>query len=349
VVVIFGKNQRLGHLGPSRKELRQAVAVGCNHRPDLAGAGHPPVQFRRVVGKILVQLLPTLAAGAFILHPHPPALLNGAALLGNPGANAVHLAIHIHPISHRPLAGIFHHQVLIEKAKGLLAGGGGQPDQVGIEIFQHLPPEVVNGAVAFIGDDEIVIFNRQPGVVGHRLLGLAAQRRLRLPQRALLVGSVKLSLARKHRKQPLDGGDVHLADIIQHIGLEMLHVVQLGKFASIIGGDKLVKLLERLPPQVVAVHQKEHALRPGVLDQPVDEIDRRKGLAAARRHLNQRPRAVRRKRLLQVGDCLYLRRPQIGGEQRKLLWHFAQASPQRIGLGQPISQRLRAVKSKNPP
>ena len=32
---------------------------------------------------------------------------------------------------------------------------GGQSDQERVEIFQHLPPEVVNGPVALIDDDEI--------------------------------------------------------------------------------------------------------------------------------------------------------------------------------------------------
>jgi hypothetical protein len=50
---------------------------------------------------------------------------------------------------------VFHHQVLIEEAEGLLVGRGGKTDDMGVEIFQHLTPEMVNGAVAFVGDDDV--------------------------------------------------------------------------------------------------------------------------------------------------------------------------------------------------
>ena len=35
----------------------------------------------------------------------------------------------------------------MEKAEGLLVGRGGETDEVGIEVFQHLRPEVVDGPV----------------------------------------------------------------------------------------------------------------------------------------------------------------------------------------------------------
>ena len=79
-----------------------------------------------------------------------------------------------------------------------------------------------------------------------------------------------------------------LAHRVEHVGLQVLHVVQLGELAAVVGGDVLVELVERLLAQVVAVHQEQHALRPGELDQAVDEGDRGEGLAAAGRHLDQR-------------------------------------------------------------
>ena len=90
---------------------------------------------------------------------------------------------------------------------------------------------------------------------------------------------------------------MHLADVVQQVGLQVLHVVQLGELAPIVRGDELVELLEGLPAQVVAVHQEEHAPRFGVLDQPVDKVDRGEGLAAAGGHLDQGAGGRRRRRL----------------------------------------------------
>ena len=168
--------------------------------------------------------------------------------------------------------------------------------RIGVEILQHLPPQVVDGAVALVGDDEIVVLHRDARVVAHFLLGLSCQGAFRFPQRGFLVGRVKLRFAAQHGVQALDGGDVHLADIVQDVGLQVLDVVQLGELAPVVGGDELVELLEGLAAQVVAVHQEEHPPGFGVLDQAVDEVDRGEGLAAAGRHLDQGARAGRRRR-----------------------------------------------------
>jgi hypothetical protein len=51
--------------------------------------------------------------------------------------------------------GVGRHDVLIEKAQGVFRGRGGEADQEGIEVFQDLAPEIVDGAVALVGDNEI--------------------------------------------------------------------------------------------------------------------------------------------------------------------------------------------------
>ena len=50
---------------------------------------------------------------------------------------------------------VFHDQVLVEEADRLLARRGRQADEMGVEIFQHLPPDGVDGAVALVDDDEV--------------------------------------------------------------------------------------------------------------------------------------------------------------------------------------------------
>ena len=49
---------------------------------------------------------------------------------------------------HRLLVIVLHHQVLVKEAKRLLRGGSSQANQVGVEVFQHLAPEVVDPLVA---------------------------------------------------------------------------------------------------------------------------------------------------------------------------------------------------------
>jgi len=44
-------------------------------------------------------------------------------------------------LGHRLLVIVLHHQVLVEEAEHLLGRGGGQANQVGVEVFQHLEPE----------------------------------------------------------------------------------------------------------------------------------------------------------------------------------------------------------------
>ncbi len=109
---------------------------------------------------------------------------------------------------------------------------------------------------------------------------------------------------------------MHLADRVERVRLQVLDVVQLGELAPVIGGAVLVELLERLPAQVVAVHQEQHPFGFGEFDQPVDETDRGVGLARAGRHLDQGARFVLGERMLQVGDGLDLRLPQPGGVER---------------------------------
>ncbi len=81
------------------------------------------------------------------------------------GANAVHVVVDVDAVGHGLLVRVFHDQVLIEEAEGLLIGRGGEADEVGIEVFQHLRPEVVDGPVALVGDDDVEGLNGNGGIV----------------------------------------------------------------------------------------------------------------------------------------------------------------------------------------
>ena len=131
---------------------------------------------------------------------------------------------------------------------------------------------------------------------------------------------------------------------VEHVAREALDVVQLGKLAPVVRRDVLLELVERLPAQVRAIHQKQHALRAPEFDQPVDGRDRRERLAAAGRHLDERAWAILRERPFKIGHGLDLRAPQPGCDQRR---HVLQASAQRHRLRGPLGQRLWPVKRKH--
>jgi hypothetical protein len=80
-----------------------------------------------------------------------------------------------------------HDEVLLEEAEGLFGRRGSEADERGVEVFEHLPPEIVDGAVAVIplrglrslrfafgvgaialggvGDDEVEFLDGERGVV----------------------------------------------------------------------------------------------------------------------------------------------------------------------------------------
>ncbi len=56
--------------------------------------------------------------------------------------------------------------VLMEEAECLRTGGGGEADQVGVEVFEDLTPHAVDGPVALVDDDEVEVLDRNVRVVG---------------------------------------------------------------------------------------------------------------------------------------------------------------------------------------
>ena len=143
-------------------------------------------------------------------------------MLGNLGANVVGIGVDIDSVGHRLLVVVFHHQVLLEEAEGLLGGGRGQADEEGVEVFQHLPPQVVDGAVTLVGDDEVEGLDGNIGVVLHRRrltvhdVGVKAGKLLQLRVQLLPL---------EQRIDPLNGGDTDAAHRFNVAGLEELDVV----------------------------------------------------------------------------------------------------------------------------
>lgn len=90
----------------------------------------------------------------------------------------------------------------------------------------------------------------------------------------------------------LDGRDGDLADGIDAARSKHLDVVEVRKFAAVVGGGELLEFVNGRAAEVAVVDEEEDALGPGVLDEAVGLGDRGEGLAGAGGHLDERSRAV---------------------------------------------------------
>ena len=163
-------------------------------------------------------------------------------LLCDLGADAVDVEVHVHAIGHGLVVAVLHDEVLVEEADGLAGGRGGEADQESVEVEQHLAPQVVDGAVALVHDDEVEELGRNAGVVDHvgrfALPGLGGVER-----RAFLVAGIELGLAFQHRVEALDGGDDDFGGEVERVRTEPLHGVEHRKLARIVGGLEVGELV----------------------------------------------------------------------------------------------------------
>src|SRR5579863_7138115 len=133
-------------------------------------------------------------------------------MLADQGADAIYLEPDIHAVGDRLLVVVLHEQVMIEEAESLYGRCGSQADSEGIEIFQHLPPQVVDGTMAFVGDDEVEGLDGKGGVIGDRDRLVLEQGGFKT--RLLLQFRVDF-LSLQHCVETLNSGDANLADIIE--------------------------------------------------------------------------------------------------------------------------------------
>ena len=143
----------------------------------------------------------------------------------------------------------------------------------------------------------------------------------------LLARLVEFLFALEDGVKPLDRGNRDLTGGVEGIRAQVLDVVLVGELVLGVGTVELLELFEGLPAQVGAIHEKEDALGPGVLDQPVTEVAGNKGLPGAGGHLDQGAGPVLRQRLLQIADGLDLRGPE---GPRIELWYLAKVGPELL-------------------
>ena len=309
VAVVLGEDQRLGDFRPARKEVgEEPVAERADDGADLVAGDDAAVELAGVVGDVVVGPFPAAPARlpVAVLDHRVGRRLDGGALAGDPGADVVDLEVDVDAVGDRAPVVVLHHQVLVEEPEGLLRRRRGEPDEEGVEVLQHLPPDGVDGAVAFVDDDDVEVLRRAGRVVDDRQR-FARRRGGRLELRRRLVVRRERGLALQHRIEALDRGDDHLAGRADRVRRQPLDGVQLGEPAVVVRGAEALELLLGLLAEVAPVDEEQHAARAGVADEAVDRRDGGDRLAGAGGHLDQRARMAAPERPLQVGHRLDLR------------------------------------------
>ena len=258
--------------------------------------------------------------------------LDFAAGLGDLGFDDVNLVAHVDAVGHGFFVAVVADDIFSEKAVGAVIGGGSQANQAGVEVIEHLLPQVVDGAVAFVDEDEIEEF-------GGHLLGIDnRQGRFGLRQlgRVDLFGGFVEFGALEDGVKALDSADADLAIFGDVGGLQALDVVELGEFAVIVKRHIRHHFLLGLFAQVFGIHQKQDALGMGVFEQPVNGRNGGVGLASASGHLDERPGAVSLEGFFEVGDGGFLAIAQAKFFCRKVVWiewrDVLQAPTQAVSL-----------------
>ena len=255
-ISVFGTSLRPGNISG------QFVAEGANDGADLVGVDDGTVELLGTIGEVLVLDLPALSAGqALALFD----LLAGLKLAAVPRPfriNDVDLVADIDAVGNGLLMGVLADDVLLEKSVGAVVRRRGQADEIGVEVFEDLTPEVVNRAVAFVDDDEVeklgwnlvVIDNR------HRFFWLNHFRRI-----DLFDGFVQL-LALQERIHALDGADADLAVLGDVRRFETPDVVELGEFPVVVTGHVSHAFLLGLFAQMLGIYEKENPLGVSVFE-----------------------------------------------------------------------------------
>ena len=226
------------------------------------------------------------------------------------------------------------------------AGVAVRPDEKGVEVFEHLPPEIVDGAVALVGDDEIEFLDRHGGVVGDVAGARAAEGGGEL-RAGKVVGALREFFAAQDRVEPLDGADGDAAHVVDVRRGEVLDVVKLGEKTARVRRAVAVELVAGLLAEVRAVHEEEDAAGAGVFDQAIGERAGGEGLARAGRHVDERARSVLGEGFFEAGDGFDLAIAHAIRRQRVQRRHLCETGAQRVRFGDPLGERLRAMKGED--
>lgn len=295
----------------------RATLAGCPCRSaPLVGDDNGAVELGFGDGLFFVLDGPAFLAGEAVALLVVEAGVELGAALGDLGLYPVDVVADVDAIGDGLDVGVFGDEVAVEEAEGGFAGGGGEADEEGVEVVENLPPEVVDGAVAFIDDDDVEGFDGDGGVVGDGerfVAGCAGAVQL---VAGVFVGFVVEFVVGELGVEALDGGDGDAADGVDAGGAEHLDVVEVGEFAAVVGGGELLEFVDGLAAEVAAVDEEEDALGTGVLDEAVGLGDGGVGLAGAGSHLEEGAGAVVGEGDFEAGDGGDLAVSEGGFDQR---------------------------------
>ena len=340
--IFLGKDQGLRDFGAAGEDVGKKLFLeGADHGADLVYGHDGAVECLFIVFQVFVELFPADLTGVAVTFVDVKAGFDLAALFRDPGTDAKDLIPDINLVRHRPLVVVFHDQVLVEKAEGLLGGCGGEAYDKGVEILQDLAPLVIDGAVALVRYYEVKGFDGDVGIVDDFLDLVCGEIR----KGHFILFCVEFP-AFEHGIEPLDGCDTDFAHRIDVGAREELDIVELRELAAVIRGYVLGEFPTGLAAQGAAVDQEEDASGLGEFDQAVDEAYGRVGLAASCSHLDKRPGPGLFEGYVEVGDGFDLAVAEVFGSERR---EFFEAGSQGGILGGPFEECLRFVEGKETP
>src|ERR1043165_9547809 len=299
VAIGLGEDEGLGDFGAAGKDFRELVAEGFDDGADLVRNDNGVVELLGGIGRVFIGLLPAAAAGQLF------ALLDelfgdkARAVGSDFGFDCVNFVADVDAIGNGSFVAVVADDVVLEEAEGAVIGRGRKADEKGVEVIEHLLPDVVNGAVTLVYDDEIKELGRNFVIVNHRhgflrfgeLFGGAD----------FFEGFVE-RLVFEDGILALDGADAGLTIGGDVGGLEPMDGVKLGELAVVVAGGEGHELLLGLFAQVPGIHEEEDAFGFGVLEQAIDFRDGGEGFAGAGGHLDEGARAILFERTFEVGD-----------------------------------------------
>ena len=342
MAVGFGKNQRFGHfLTPWEKCGEQILPERANDHTDLAGIDNVPVQLGGNIVHILIQLLPALFTGKTVAALDE-LLHNMGAALRYLGFNEKDIFAHVDAVDDGLLPGVFTDHIFLEERKGTLVRCGSQAHEKGVEIVQHLLPDIIDGAMTFIDNDAVKKFGGIFGVVDD-FFGCLTLRGGHLIERGFFGGLVQF-FPFQNGVHPLNGAYAHL-HILGNIGVfQAADAVNLRKRAVVIVGAVGQKFPLGLFAQTFGVYQEQHTVDFGIFQQTVHRCNGGKSLAGTGGHLHKSSGAVFGKRTLQILNGCDLTAAEPGSVKRWEMLHVVANGVIRFQQG---AQTFRAMKTEN--
>ncbi len=121
VAVVFGEDEGFGDEGAAGEEVGEEGVFECGEDgADLGRDDDAAVEFFGGEGEVIVEPFPAEAACFFVAAVDVEALFHVVAGLGDAGSDAIDLVTDIDAIGDGAFVAVFHDEVLIEEADGLL-------------------------------------------------------------------------------------------------------------------------------------------------------------------------------------------------------------------------------------